>query len=338
MALQQTACAAALDATAGSSHGSSVSQGTSLADVPAVVMSLILRQLHAADLARLSCVCRGLRATSWEAVPGLRLTLYPHQRNALSWMLHREVHGGAGMAHPFLTKMLTTSGLPYFINKVTGELSLDPPQPTRDIKGGFFCDEPGLGKTVTALALILKTQGLTPQIPKGTQATWLRIPEPCGPLWVMCDHCNKWRSLPPGHQVASDDPDVPWFCCLHPNPDLASCLASEELHEANSKKSNGHSNPVSGSYRNCPGFISASSPGDGDVNDNLYDSNVAHFTTVLQSVQHVAGSAELEDVLLWLSQQPPDMLVTTGVTVPRHLRKAAPGYGESGRSVGRKYA
>jgi hypothetical protein len=25
--------------------------------------------------------------------------------------------------------------------------------------------------------------------------------EPCGPLWVMCDHCNKWRSLPPGHKV-----------------------------------------------------------------------------------------------------------------------------------------
>jgi hypothetical protein len=70
-----TAHAAGFGATA----SSGARPGSSLADVPAVVMSVILRQLHAADLARLSCVCRGLRAASWEAVPGLRLTLYPHQ-------------------------------------------------------------------------------------------------------------------------------------------------------------------------------------------------------------------------------------------------------------------
>jgi hypothetical protein len=135
-------------------------------------------------------------------------------------------------------------------------------------------------------------------------------------------------------QVDSDDPDAPWFCCLHPNPDMASCLVSEERHEANSKKTNSHSDPVAGRYRNCPGFIPASGPGDDSVNDDdLYDSNVAHFTTVLQSVQHVAGSSALQDVLLWLSQQPSELLVTTGVTVPRYLLKAAPDYGESCRSV-----
>jgi hypothetical protein len=42
--------------------------------------------------------------------------------------------------------------------QVTGELSVDPQEVLHDIQGGFFCDEPGLGKTVTALSLILKTQ------------------------------------------------------------------------------------------------------------------------------------------------------------------------------------
>ncbi|CAI5525285.1 unnamed protein product [Closterium sp. Naga37s-1] len=38
-----------------------------------------------------------------------------------------------------------------------------------DARGGLFCDEPGLGKTVTALALILKTKGLLPAVPRGSR-------------------------------------------------------------------------------------------------------------------------------------------------------------------------
>jgi len=30
----------------------------------------------------------------------------------------------------------------------------------RDVRGGLLCDEPGLGKTVTCLAMILKTKGM----------------------------------------------------------------------------------------------------------------------------------------------------------------------------------
>lgn len=34
-----------------------------------------------------------------------------------------------------------------------------------DFRGGMLCDEPGLGKTVTALALILARRGLLPASP-----------------------------------------------------------------------------------------------------------------------------------------------------------------------------
>ena len=38
-----------------------------------------------------------------------------------------------------------------------------------DFRGGLFCDEPGLGKTVTGLALILRTRDTWPQLPRGAR-------------------------------------------------------------------------------------------------------------------------------------------------------------------------
>jgi len=42
-------------------------------------MESIAAQLSPADLARFSCTCRYARALCWDAAPGLRLSLYPHQ-------------------------------------------------------------------------------------------------------------------------------------------------------------------------------------------------------------------------------------------------------------------
>ena len=50
-----------------------------LPELPDEVLSCILCCLSPCALARVACCCRDLRSVSWEAVPGLRLDLYPHQ-------------------------------------------------------------------------------------------------------------------------------------------------------------------------------------------------------------------------------------------------------------------
>lgn len=48
------------------------------------------------------------------------------------------------------------------MNVVDGMVSSDAPPPCVPVRGGMLCDEPGLGKTVTVLALLLRTRGLLP--------------------------------------------------------------------------------------------------------------------------------------------------------------------------------
>lgn len=56
-----------------------------------------------------------------------------------------------------------------YVNCVSGDLSFHTPNACEDIRGGLFCDDPGLGKTVTALALITNSLGLVPAPPKGAK-------------------------------------------------------------------------------------------------------------------------------------------------------------------------
>lgn len=188
--------------------------------------------------------------------------------------------------------------------------SMARPDLVSDVCGGLFCDEPGLGKTVTALSLVLRTRGrMAQRVPTGavvvhTQdrhgrpAAYYHLPQPLlsertGPdvgspppaagksqtqhqqqqqqttttatpllppsppvinlpaqtaatspsstaldhlpptqaapqqqplpgdasaaggeggevVWVQCDSCNKWRRLPPGHQVTLNL--LPCYC------------------------------------------------------------------------------------------------------------------------------
>lgn len=69
--------------------------------------------------------------------------------------------------------METEDGFPFYLDTVSGELSPETPPEVQDFRGGLFCDEPGLGKTVTALSLILKTQGASADPPPDTEVYWI---------------------------------------------------------------------------------------------------------------------------------------------------------------------
>jgi hypothetical protein len=49
--------------------------------------------------------------------------------------------------------------------------------------------------------------------------------------WAQCENpnCNKWRKLPPGHEVKEDEP---WYCYLNPDDSRAACSASEDVSDA----------------------------------------------------------------------------------------------------------
>jgi hypothetical protein len=147
---------------------------TSLALLPAEALARVVDFLDARALCAAAATCRALRALAAEAAPDLRLTLRPHQRAALRWMLRRE---GAPrpVAHPTLQLLpLPAPGAALRADTATGELHLaeGAPPAAPDFRGGMLCDEPGLGKTITALSLVLSTLGALPQAPAGAEVTW----------------------------------------------------------------------------------------------------------------------------------------------------------------------
>ncbi|CAM9654655.1 unnamed protein product, partial [Ectocarpus sp. 13 AM-2016] len=76
------------------------------------------------------------------------------------------VAGGAGGwekgARPDVSLPSPTAGGRLWINVVDGMVWPSAPAPCSEVRGGMLCDEPGLGKTITVLALLLRTRGLLP--------------------------------------------------------------------------------------------------------------------------------------------------------------------------------
>ena len=151
-------------------------------------------------LAAFGATCSAARDAASDAVPGLDLKLFPHQRAAVRWMAERERgsgeegggEAGSTTRHPAwrpLAWRAVKNGPalprppPLWASLVTGELAPHTPPRAAGARGGLLCDEPGLGKTVTALALILRSRGGVPPPPPG--ATLAR--SPCGRGWLYSE-------------------------------------------------------------------------------------------------------------------------------------------------------
>ncbi len=101
------------------------------------------------------------------------------QRIAVMWMQGREAAGssaarqqagGEAAAHPFIQAICCSEleansaaaafgepagpGLPLWLDTASGEVLTEPPPTLRSVRGGLFTDEPGLGKTITAVSWV----------------------------------------------------------------------------------------------------------------------------------------------------------------------------------------
>lgn len=155
-------------------HPLPVEQRTSaLLSLPEELLLRIAWSLPPTDLARLSACNPYLENMLLHVVPGLRLKLFPHQVHALKRMNSMEALTVRDTPMPLLTPIKipnSETGCCLAIDLVDGSiLFLDGIPYVGPPSGGLFCDEPGLGKTVTAIALILKTMGRFARPPSGKQ-------------------------------------------------------------------------------------------------------------------------------------------------------------------------
>lgn len=91
-------------------------------------------------------------------------------REAAGAALAQQQAGGEAAAHPFVHAICCSElkadsataafgepagpGLPLWLDTASGEVLTEPPPALRSVRGGLFTDEPGLGKTITAVSWV----------------------------------------------------------------------------------------------------------------------------------------------------------------------------------------
>ncbi|XP_015867210.2 F-box protein At3g54460 [Ziziphus jujuba] len=169
---------------------------TGIWEVSDDILMNILATLGPMELVRVAATCRHLRLLAVSIMPCMKLTLFPHQQAAVRWMLHRERHAEI-LPHPLYKALSTEDGFSFYVNTISGEIVSGLAPTINDFRGGMFCDEPGLGKTITALSLILKTQGTLAGPPDGVQVTWCtHNGKSCGYYELEGDHLSSGNMVP----------------------------------------------------------------------------------------------------------------------------------------------
>jgi len=150
--------------------------------LPAALLDEVLLRLDAHSLRSVAATCAPLRALASSLAPGLHVRLHAHQRAALSWMRGREAAGAA--AADARWRPLAPG---VWAHCASGALRRGAPPPLPQPRGGLLCgaslcghsatgsrhiraDEPGLGKSVTILALCCATRGLCAAAPARVRA------------------------------------------------------------------------------------------------------------------------------------------------------------------------
>ncbi|OMO99052.1 SNF2-related protein [Corchorus capsularis] len=170
------------------------SSSSGIWDVSDDILVNILAALGPMDLTRVAATCRHLRFLAALIMPCMKLKLFPHQQSAVEWMLRRERNAEV-LHHPLYMEFSTEDGFSFYVNCVSGSIVTGMAPTITDFRGGMFCDEPGLGKTITALSLILKTQGTMADPPEGVKIVWCTRNgnDKCGYYELRGDEfaCNK---------------------------------------------------------------------------------------------------------------------------------------------------
>ena len=116
-----------------------------------------------------------------EATPpsDLDTSLYKHQRQALKFMLQRESGWAMDGRHSDIwNQEVDAQGQKIYINNITGQKQIRPPE---QFRGGLLIDAPGLGNSLSIIALIaadLEDQKRYKQPPNQCQ-TLLVVPKTC---------------------------------------------------------------------------------------------------------------------------------------------------------------
>lgn len=143
-----------------------------LLDMPEDLLLRVVLLVSRRDRRELAAVSLDFAEFLAATVPGLKTRLFPHQMHALSRFLDLEAKAPKNRPIPLLNRLDVrgASTTLVFVDLVDGSILRLGHIPCDALpRGGLYCDEPGLGKTVTAIAVILKTLGQVPEAPTGYQ-------------------------------------------------------------------------------------------------------------------------------------------------------------------------